>query len=220
MLRLGIIAEGNTDQQVLENILLGYFEDREEEPVIRYIQPSPDVFGGWHMVFEYFKQGTYKKDLSVNDYLVVQLDTDVSESQGYEVSKRDGDRELTPDELVARVVKRLREHIEEGILQEHGDKFIFAISVDEIECWLLPLLHQDKKAAKITGCLEAANHALRLKKEKPLSNAEKEKNPRAYQELSRGYAKKKELRKRHAKNPSLKLFIESLDRLFLPSTTS
>ena len=220
MLRLGIIAEGNTDQQVLENILLGYFEDREDEPVIRYIQPMPDAFGGWHMVFEYFKQGTYKKDLSVNDYLVVQLDTDVSESQGYEVSKRGGDRELSPEELVTRVIKRLKEHIEEGVLQEHGHKFIFAISVDEIECWLLPLLHQDKKAAKTTGCLNTANHALKLKNERPLSNTKEEKNPRAYQELSRSYSKKKELLKRHHKNPSLKLFIESLDRLFMPSIVS
>ena len=39
MLKFGIIAEGPTDQIVIENILLGYFQDQDDEPVINPIQP-------------------------------------------------------------------------------------------------------------------------------------------------------------------------------------
>ncbi len=48
-----ILAEGVTDQAVMENILLGYFGDEDEEPVVTYVQPPRDTKaapGGWTLV--------------------------------------------------------------------------------------------------------------------------------------------------------------------------
>ena len=87
---------------------------------------------------------------------------------------------------------------------------IFAIAVDSIECWLLPLLHNDKKAAKITGCLDAANHALRKANRKGLASGEANKFPDAYEQASNEYSSRKVLLKQYTKNPSLEIFVKHL----------
>ena len=58
MATFGLVAEGVTDHVVLENILIGYFND--PDLVVRPLQPLRDAtdtlsesFGGWYNVFEY-----------------------------------------------------------------------------------------------------------------------------------------------------------------------
>src|SRR5260370_40031899 len=97
--------------------------------------------------------------------------------------------------------------------QANEHRILFAVAVDTIECWLLPLLYGDKKkAAKTTGGLESANQALRKADEDALSAGET-KFIRAYEKASRGYRKRKTLNKLRNKNPSLDLFIKQLDAL-------
>lgn len=91
-------------------------------------------------------------------------------------------------------------------------RILFAVTVDTIECWLLPLLYNDKKAAKTTGCLESANRALRKADQDALAAGENTFIP-AYEKASRGYLKRKTLNKLRNKNPSLELFIKQLDSL-------
>lgn len=161
----GIVAEGITDQVVIENILSGYFGGDGEEPIVAYVQPLNDATakksapppGGWDQVFKFFHAGEHRKALQTYDYLVVQVDTDVSEQKGYDVPHRDGGRELTAAELVARVAAKIKDIIGAEFLALYGSRFLFAIAVDGIECWLMPLLYEDKRAEKTTGCLNAAN---------------------------------------------------------------
>ena len=97
-------------------------------------------------------------------------------------------------------------------LAENGHRVIFAIAVDSIECWLLP--HFDRhKAAKITGCLEAVNKALRKLNQDPLSNGTR-KFIAAYESASAHFRKRKQLLAVHDKNPSLKIFVEALNAAF------
>jgi hypothetical protein len=64
-----IVAEGYTDQVVLKHILLGFFGDAGEEPLINFEQPLLDTTsqraeyspGGWDLVIKYFQQGKYKQ---------------------------------------------------------------------------------------------------------------------------------------------------------------
>jgi hypothetical protein len=243
MLKFAVIAEGSTDQQVIRNILLGYFEKNEEneEPVItylhppEYIKPKPGVFvnhesvGGWGKVFNYLKSGKYKDPLSKRNYLIIQIDTDVSGEKGFDVAQQENGQALAPEELARRVIERLQACIEADILAEYGHRFIFAISVHAIECWLLPLIYlppkkteeKNKKYVEAAGainfCCRDADNELRRRNKSPLK---KEQNSTSYEEASRGYQKEEVLRRLAPRNPSLKLFIESLDRLFLPSTTS
>ncbi len=219
MSSFGIIAEGATDQLVIENLLLGYFEDGPEEPEVRFIQPPRPLStapGGWTHVFNCLKRKDYEGALQFNDYLVVQIDTDVQEEPGFDVPKRAGGRESTVEERVSQVIERLKREIDQAFLNENQAKLLFAISVDSIECWLLPLLYTEKKdakkAGKTTGCLDAANQKLRTLNQNALGTPEK-KFPDAYERASHGFLKRKTLLAVRAKNPSLDLFIHELDAL-------
>lgn|GEM_PF-214441 len=216
----GVVGEGVTDQTVIENILFGYFGD--EEPIVNPVQPPHDKTGeasapapgGWGLVLKFFETGEHRRALQWNDYLVVQIDTDVSEQKGYDVPHREGGRELEVEELVTRVIQKFQGIMGDEFWRAHGHRFLFAVAVHGIECWLLPLLYDDNRATKTTGCLDACNRE-RIKRNKtPLSSSghkSETKNVRAYQEVAREYAKRKRLDAVHDKNPSLALFISQLD---------
>jgi hypothetical protein len=215
VLTFGVIAEGPTDQTVIENILLGYFQDQEDEPDVRYVQPPrplTETPAGWGHVFKSLERKDYEGALQYNDYLVIHIDTDVQEEPGYGVPRREGGKPLSVPELVSRVIARLKRDIDAAFYQANSHRILFAIAVDSIECWLLPLLYGDPKAAKTTGCLESANRTLRKADRKALSAGE-EKFIRAYEEASGGYRKRKTLMQLRNKNPSLGLFIQRLDGL-------
>jgi hypothetical protein len=228
MLDFAIVAEGFTDQVVLKNILLGFFSEWDEEPTVNFVQPLYDTTGqsavpspgGFDQVIKYFETGRFREALQLNRYLVVHIDTDVSDLYG--VPWHADGRELTPEELIERVVARLRDLIGAEIWQAHGARFLFAVAVHSIECWLLPLCfdnNQKAKRAKIAGCLEAANHARRVAGQPPLSTGaarNEHKHPEVYAALSRAYAKYKTLMQHCHDNPSFAVFVRELERRSIP----
>lgn len=212
----GIIGEGITDQIVIEQVMLGCFDGDDEEPMVNYVQPLLDRTGrsaapepgGWTLVLRYLELGKHREALQFNDYLVLHIDTDVCEEKGYDVPRREEGRELTPEELAARVADKLRGLLGADIVNDHGHRILYAVAVDGIECWLLPLLFTNKKAGKTTGCLEAVNHERRKKKLPPLSKADgSDKNPRTYLDAARPYADGRQLQRLASKNPSLAVFV-------------
>jgi hypothetical protein len=62
----------------------------------------------------------------------------VSELRGFDVLAHDEGRALSVPELVARVIERLRRHIDPAFYAANRDRILFAVAVREIECWLLP----------------------------------------------------------------------------------
>jgi hypothetical protein len=218
----GFIGEGITDRIVIENILIGYFADQEEEPVVNPLQPPWDQTGqnsepppgGWTLIFRYFEQRKHEEALQYNDYLIVHIDTDVSEDAGYDIPWQDGGRALSAEELVGRVIAKLKGLMGKDFCTLYGNRILFAVAVHGIECWLLPLYFTNKKAAKITGCVGAVNDERRKKGEAPLSTI-KNKFPASYKHASREYCDRKKLMKRFDKNPSLRLFIKELESLHI-----
>jgi hypothetical protein len=222
VLTFGVIAEGPTDQTVIENILLGYFEEQEDEPDIRYIQPPRPLTktpAGWGHVFKSLERKDYEGALQYNDYLVIHIDTDVQEEPGFDVPRQEKGKNLSVSDRVDRVIARLTQDIDVRFSQANAHRILFAIAVDTIECWLLPLLHRNKKAAKTTGCLESANQALR-KADRDALSAGENKFIRAYEKAASDYRKRKTLIELHGKNPSLELFIKQLETLQGMLTTS
>ncbi len=211
----GIIAEGATDQSVIENILLGYFADQEDDPVINPVQPSRpsgENPAGWPQVFQSLKQKDYEGALQFNDFLVIHIDTDVQEELGFDVPRREGGKVLSDPDRINRVIARLKKDIDANYYQANADKIVFAIAVDSVECWLLPLLHlvDKKKAAKTTGCLDTANNVLRKANKKGLAAGDKKFVP-AYEAASSDYRKRKTLLKLRGRNLSLEHFIKQLN---------
>lgn len=222
-----IIAEGVTDQAVLENILTGYFR-ADDELVVNHVQPPRDATskgrapapGGWTLVFRSLRAGDHRKALQLHDYVVIHIHTDVSEDPGYEVSHRAGDgRPLRPEELIEQVKRKLVAAMDPDFCARNAARIVFAIAVDSIECWLLPLLYDDEaaKKAKTTGCLEAADWKLRRLKRPPLSTAGS-KDPASYEKASRDYAKHRKLMEHRGENPSLDVFVKNLEALGAEST--
>ncbi|MCY2988728.1 MAG: hypothetical protein NTY19_12785 [Planctomycetota bacterium] len=215
MLKFGLVGEGPIDQTVMENILLGYFEKAEDERIVNYIEPPrplTDTPAGWGHVFKWLERRRYEGALQYLDYLVIHIDTDVQEEGGFDVPRAAGGKPLSVPELVDRVINRLKKEVDPAFCQANSHRILFAIAVRSIECWLLPLLYLDKKAAKITGCEESANHALRKADRNALS-AGGEKFLQSYEDVSSEYRKRKRLMHLRDKNPSLELFIQQLDDL-------
>jgi hypothetical protein len=101
-----------------------------------------------------------------------------------------------------------------GFCARNAARILFAVAVDSIECWLLPLLYDGEtaKKAKITGCLDAVDWKLRRLGRPPLSTAGS-KSLASYERASRDYAKRRTLMARCGENPSLDVFVKSLPAL-------
>jgi hypothetical protein len=113
MISLGLVAEGLTDQIVIENILAGYFNSPDLD--IRQLQPEIDkdnenksTYGGWPLVFDYCKSRDFQEALQFIDYIIIQIDTDVSESEHYNIPKQDENGEFTPQQLIEKVIEKFR----------------------------------------------------------------------------------------------------------------
>lgn len=154
MLTFGTIAEGPTDQTVIENILHGYFATPEDEPVVNPVQPPrplTETPGGWGHVIQCLKKREYDGALQWNDYLVIHIDADRQDE--YDVPRFDAGRELTIPERVERIIQRLKREIDEAFYQAHAGRMLFAITVDSIECWLFLCSTMTTKQRRPLGAL-------------------------------------------------------------------
>jgi hypothetical protein len=215
----GLITEGETDQHVLKNILVGYFND--PDLVVRNLQPASDetdassmtVYGSWTNVFNYCTSNFIDGAFGRNDFLVIQLDTDVSEEKGYDVPKLDNKgKKLTIADLIENIKTRFEllflETKNNAFFDTYKHRILFAIAVDEIECWLLPLYYTDKIKSTTNNCLFKLNQQLGKKNEKTIPENKIDAVP-TYRKISKPYMKNKILLDKYPQNPSFKIFIEN-----------
>ncbi len=214
MTNFGLITEGLTDQIVIESILAGYFNNPDID--IRPLQPERDKddenkshnYGGWSQVFAYCESNNFKEAFQFIDYIIIQIDTDVSED--YNIAHQDENGEFTPQHLIEKVIDKFRDGIGEDFYNTNQQKIIFAISVHSIECWFLPLYYTDKqKKAKYKNCLNTLNYE--LSKQHKFTIDKNAKNPEYYREIAKQYGKHKVLMNHYQDNPSLKIFIEEIE---------
>ena len=99
--------------------------------------------------------------------------------------------------------------IGEELFKKIEKKIIFAISVHSTECWLLPLYYSDNRKGKIVNCLNTLNEAL---KKGNFTIDSKNKMPQYYEIVSKKLLKHKTLMKIYKHNPSLKTFIEEINK--------
>ena len=211
-----VVTEGFTDQSVLNRILLTYFKTPDAEPAIVFEQPRVDAtgearwqgYGSWHNVFRYLDERLYRDAFQTSRYLIVQIDSDCSEAVGYGVVQSEAGRPLTVAELVEAIVRRFRMVIGEEDCAYYAGRFVFAVCVREVECWLLPLWVPEDKKSKITGCLDALNSALARQNQPTISRQDKD--DRRYRNAAAGYKKRHVLLEEGSKNESLRLFLDQL----------
>jgi len=85
-------------------------------------------------VIEYCGSSKFKGALRFHDYIIIQIDTDVSDKPyGYGIPHYENTKELSPEQLIEKVVAKFIDLIGKAIYEKHQDKIIFAISVHSIE---------------------------------------------------------------------------------------
>lgn len=215
----GLITEGETDQHVLKNILIGYFND--SDLIVRNLQPATDetdsdsmgTYGSWTNVFNYCTSDFIDGAFGRNDFLVIQLDTDVSEEKGFDVPKLDKNgQKLTESALIDAVKKRLEQLFsaikDPAFFDNYKHRILFAITVNALECWLLPLYYADNTKAATTNCLFKLNQQLAKNNEKTIPKDKKGAIP-MYKKIAKPYLRNKILMDKYAQNPSFKIFVEN-----------
>ncbi len=211
-----IVGEGVTDQIVLRNILLGYFQDHDPEPLIVFEQPPLDTTGaaglphppgGWTLVVQYLRARKYLQALQLNRYLVIQIDTDIASDLGVTRTPAASD-----EEFIELIVEKLCSYIADEDLASVRERLLFAVGFDEIECWLLPLVFdrsEKTSLAKTTGCLEAIDRKLKKLNETPLFTKKDGKEPGRYARVSAPYRRRKHLDEATT-NPGFARFVREL----------
>lgn len=212
MTTFGLVTEGGTDQVVISNILYGYY--RNKNIPINHLQPLYDetdnsrqlTHGGWGHVMAYIESEQFRQSFQFNDYLIIQIDTDVCEQYG--ISKYEETGKLsTANELVEKVKQHLISKIG-GFYQNVSSRIIFGISVHFIECWILPLYFADGKKEKITGCLGTLNRE--LSRRYGFSIDPDNKIYDYYVKIAKPFMNHRKIDTIKSHNPSLKIFCKEL----------
>lgn len=219
MVRFGLVSEGITDQIVLENILSGYFNT--PDIIVDALQPTRDATdenkmansGNWHKVMSYCQSENFREALENNGedyYLIIQIDTDVfwgdSVSPPYAVPTRNEAGQISSEALFFEVIIKLIELMGEAVYQQYQRQIIFAVSVNSLECWLLPLYVDKKKSQKDQNCLKTLNEGLKKKENFTIDK----KDPEYYRKCSKSYRKNNTLLKSHQYNLSFEGFVQQL----------
>ena len=212
---VGIVGEGAADFTVLRLILAGYFQD--PDIYLNPLQPLRDATGsfddgGWHQVLEYCKSEQFRGSFNSNDYVIIQIDTDISESHpSYQIAHRAPTGRLySCEELAALVYDKLVELIGQDFYNSHKERIIFAVCIHSIECWILPLHWDDSRKERVENCLKCLNEKLLTKEGFTIHS----KDIRYYDKAAKGYAKHRTLRQHWQANPSLRIFISALESRF------
>ena len=213
-----LVTEGPTDHVILKNILIGFFKD-QREPDVHREHPDPQAekqYGGWTLVLQYLREKKFEQAFQLNRYLVVQIDTDIAEEPGFGVPRQNKDGPLGLEEFVSKVVDRLKSEIGRQDLEFYGDRFVFAIGVEELECWLLPLWFGDNKGEQIANCTTRLGACNQLRDELSKKNyrwiRKEEKDALSYDLASREYRKRATLFAQGPRSPSLEMFLAELNR--------
>ncbi|MFK7947534.1 MAG: phage tail protein [Saprospiraceae bacterium] len=220
MARFGLITEGITDQIVIEYILAGFYNSADIQ--VDALQPLRDETdenlaqnsGNWHKVFEYCQAKEFEEALEENGneyFLIIQIDTDIfdGESVGdkYQVQIRNEQNQyLSTEVIIKNTVDKFIELIGKQIYTKYQNQIIFAISVQSIECWLLPIYYTNKKKSEEANCLNKLNQELRKQEKFTISK----KNPTYYREIAKKYRKAKTLKIGYSNQVSFEVFINDL----------
>lgn len=211
-----VIAEGPSDFEVLRHILAGFFSD--PDIVVNQIQPAVDATtgksspGGWFEVLRFLGSDKFAGAFTRDNIVVIHIDTDVCEEPAFAVARREPDgRERSCDEMIEHTVERLIRAIGPDLHARLKHRIVFAIAVESIECWLLPLYYRDNRRAKPVNCLRSLNEALSAKE--GFSIDPEKKQVKYYTKAVRPYAKRKTLDECAPHNPSLARFVAALHAL-------
>lgn len=209
MPRFAFVGEGVTDRAVINNILIGFFNDKNIS--LTSLHPeNPIIPGGWSNTLTYISTQEFKDNIEEEyfDFVIIQIDTNECEEWGEGLQKKDID-ENNIDEFIKSIQCVVIKKIGEEFYTNNKEKIIFAITVHEIECWFLPFISSTKAhQKKIINCVTTVE---KIANKKGFSiNQKNYQSGKNYNLLSGEMKNNKTLMKKYTLNPSLKYFINNL----------
>ena len=220
MSSVALICEGASEIKMLNYIICRYLGDEVD---VNAIQPTltlkgkQDTEGGWLEVLNHCNDEVVNNVFAANDYLVIQIDTDACSQVNYDVDIYDDNHKKVADEILyERVKNRLLMNVSNSVQERYKDKILFAICINETECWLLPLYYENdaKKRCATTNCIYILNQRLQTE---GVGIPEKAKNtPEAIQVYNKVLKnlKKKDVPRIAQYNYGFQKFVEQMDGLF------
>lgn len=212
--KIGIVSEGVSDFRVLNHIITRYLKDKD-----LWVLPlnpkqtkngKQDGPGGWGLVIKYLEDK--EKKLIVEalkedfEYIVVQIDSDVCEEYGVV-------HNLTN---VGAFWQNICDNLSNRLPDDFDkSKLIFAICIEEIECWLIPFVDINKaNCEKTSHCVNIVNKNIKGKNlfiDADNKNSDGAKI--AYDYILKQKKKTKDLKECSEFNYGFKKFIEQLDKI-------
>lgn len=214
-LSFAIVGEGKTDQVVLESILIGVFSDKLDPGNVVYEQPPLDEsgshqsesWGNWLNVVKYLEGKAYREAFQFHPFLVVQIDSDICEEPGLEISKTgEGGIAHSAQFLAEKIREKLSQIIGKEDMDTYRDRFLFAIGVHSLECWLLPLYGKHNEASNIMSCKVRVDRGLKREKMQGLNKSD----IRTYHAASSPYRRFKVLSEVSHLQQSFDIFVKEL----------
>lgn len=219
MASIALICEGASEVKMLTYIVTRYLGD---EIVVNAIQPALTSTGrqanegGWLEVLNHCNDETINAVFATNDYLVIQIDTDACAQVNYDVNVYDeNNRKVADNILYERVRSRLLKDLSTEIQTKYANRILFAICINETECWLLPLYYENdaKKRCATTNCIYILNQRLQTE---GIGIPDKEKNtPEAIQVYNKVLKnlKKKDIPRIAQYNYGFQKFVEQMEEM-------
>jgi len=205
-----IAGEGLTDYIVLRNLLIGFFRDKNLS--VRRLRPIEDEPFGWSNLFNFLPTIEFKNGVEYANFTIVQVDT--KECADWNPSiKNIGDETENVSDFINNVKTVLINLIGLDFYEVNQNKILFAITVHDIECWLLPFNSTNKAhQRKMVNCLKTLED---IAQTRGFSiNQKNYENGKHYDDFSKEMKDHKELMKKSKLNPSLNYFIETLSSNF------
>jgi hypothetical protein len=212
--KIGIVSEGVSDFWVLRHIITRYLKD--QDLWVLPLNPKQtkdgkqDGPGGWGLVMKYLEDK--EKRLIVEalkedfEYIVVQIDTDVCEEYGVK-------HDLTD---IGAFWKGVCDNLSNRLPEDFDrSKLIFAVCIDEIECWLIPFVDTNRKDCENTSrCVNIVNKSIKGKDlyiDADNKNSDGAKG--AYDYILKQKKKPKDIKECSVHNYGFAKFIEQLDKM-------
>ncbi len=216
MPRIGIISEGRPDQAVLANIIQYYTKDQDYDIVL--IRPDLTIDSTDRVLRDTAAAGGFarvKKDcedrqlldeffalnFEEKDTIIIHLDT--AEVDNFDIIRPSREEENYSIELRNNVIDK----INNVWLANYSEKLLFAISIEEIEAWILSLIENRNSTLPI-------NPKTRLQRLLARANTSTAEDYTNYKSISKQFLRKRFHELALTRNESLAIFCEEL-KLYL-----
>lgn len=210
MTSFALITEGITDQVVLEYILDGLSSGDATTTALRPLRDATDAsrvadneFSGWEKVFDFLKSEDIIDAIDTNDFVIIQIDTDMGDHPHFGLSLR----EKTIITIVEECIGKLKSSLHPEFPPSELERLLFAIPVLSTECWIFSLHDTTHKHTDKT--INKCENRLQRHLEKKDKNLTKEYN--FYRDICRDFRKQKNIQAVAQRTPCLQHFVNQVN---------